>query len=592
MDIPYDIRARIEKLINIVYAGTSNALSVADQLTFFWSMLLLADDSPKKLKYPFKSRLSYTWAELRYAGSNSLDIIQGKVLPQMKGGRSYLPKRMAKGGEKLTITPAQCHEIVESLSTIYDLLDHTTIIEQNQSMERSLYDYMLNILFQESIEGAEGWMSEGLVSFLTTFVSFQSSNLEEQISIYDVNCRSGQVLTTAYDGKSSISRLYGQSQSPIMTRIATFRLLLSGAKSFSILHKNAINVKNNSFFSKARSGRDEKFDIVYVYPPRGKQKADSWWKDSNNTIETDFHYLLYGINICRAGGWIFAILPKVLLESDDVTLWDQITERTQIKSIIELPRESKLKGIEDEIVLVVILNDTPTTQQSIRDIRRVQLPGYEEYRISQFLEDFNSGSSRSASSDLFATMQVNSPYKLYEPLLQSIINLEGSLMDSKDTRSQVEKLNEWRSGVNRLGTSREIALTLQRLIRDNRVEATISDEGEVLLCIVRINSRSSEYGFEQIRGTLSPDQRQLYQVFCDSNIPLAIHKARQALTNEAQRRFTIQHAVDTVHMLGRMGLLERIDESIDGDLSGNAYTIDLWMKVPKGGRPWRFTTLR
>ncbi|WP_408895293.1 hypothetical protein [Paenibacillus taichungensis] len=588
MTISNLLKERVKELIDIIYAGTSNAMSVADQLTFFWSILLLAKDSPKKLSYPFKLKFSYTWEELRNAGEASFEIIHMKVLPEMKQGRSYLPKRMAKAGEKLTITPYQCSKIIECMSLIYDFIAPL----KDQFLDCLLYDYMLNILLQESIEGEDEWDSEGFINFLNSLSLFHTRNIEERMSILDVNCRAGQLLTTNADSNKTL-RLCGLSQSQIMVRISTFRLLLVGAKKFSVRYKKDISINRvndfsvNSPFSKP----NEKFNIVFVNPPKGKQQVFSWRTGSIDSKEEDLKYLLYALSNSQEKGWIFVILPDELLDHVDIELWDRVLEEVQIISAIKLPKDLKSNRGKDEKVLLVIRNEKPTKQQKLKNVNKVYLKGYDKIDVSQFWDDYQLRTQYRATSDLNATIEVSNPYNLYEPLLQSISNLENTLRDSKDIRSQKVKLNEWRSNLSYLGEVSEILLTLQKHIKDNKIETTISEEGEVIFNINHREEALTYYKPSRFKEILSSNQWDLFGVFCDSNMPLAIHTARQALSKEVKDKFTIQHAVDTVHTLGRLGLLERIDVSVNGNLKQEQDTIDLWMKVTKGERLWKSTVL-
>jgi len=234
-------KKNLNKMIDIVYAGTSNALAVADQITFLWSVFLLANDSPKPLNYLFKRPLSFTWAELLAAKHDAYDLIQEKIRPEMlrlHPRSSYVPKRMAGGGEKLTITPAQCYELMGILNDIYSRFD----VNSNQDI--MLYDYMLEMLFEGSIEGKSEWMSGETVDFIVSLASFhlmRSGGNDDMIHVHDVHCRSGQLLTASFKEFQPInprtSLFAGRTLSPIMTRIATFRFLLSGVKRFSVLKK-------------------------------------------------------------------------------------------------------------------------------------------------------------------------------------------------------------------------------------------------------------------------------------------------------------------------------------------------------------------
>ena len=608
------LRENLKKMIDIVYAGTSKALAVADQLTFLWSVFLLADDSPRSLNYPFKRRLSFTMAELLDEKHDTYDIIQQKILPEMlKRHRGYVPKRMAGGGEKLTITPTQCYELMKILRATYSMLDVMKLSNRHLHLDIMLYDYMLEMIFEGSIEGYLEWMSGEEVDFIVSLANFhlmRSGSNGDAINVHDVHCRSGQLLTASYKELSINTRnsgFSGRSLSPIMTRIATFRLLLSGIKRFSVLNRDPLvfpHASFNSFDSRRTGNRLEKFDVVYVHPPKSRiknsrQRPDSRLLGLSGTARIDFAYLLYGLSRCALGGLMVAILPEELIEAESNWILDQIQHEAQILNLIHLPIEQKRSSRGKKSSLIVFRNEPLQARQNLGDIRQFQLSGYEDWQTTLFWDDYkvvrNGGVA--AISDLTSFVEVSRPdqnqLKLDELLFESISRLEDEMVNPRDSRPDGEKLQDWQVTLYRYGTNFDIGQSLQRLICDNRVEAVVSEAGEVVFKLKRTNKRD---GFEptKLDEILSLEQFQLFLIICDSESPIPIHKARRKLSQEEQSRFTIQQAVDTVHMIGRMGFLECIYESVDTGLASTAAidAIDLWMKVPEGERLWKFTASR
>ncbi|HBW37740.1 hypothetical protein [Desulfosporosinus sp. BICA1-9] len=610
-------KENLKRMIDIVYAGTSNALAVADQLTFLWSVFLLADDSPKPLNYPFKKSLSFTWSELLAIKHDAYDLIQEKILPRMLSRHpvsSYVPKRMAGGGEKLTITPAQCYELMGILNDIYYRLDVVRLNNARLNLDIMLYDYMLEMLFEGSIEGKSEWMTGGSVNFIVSLASFhlmRSGGNDDTINVHDVHCRSGQLLTASFKEFQPInprtSLFAGRTLSPIMTRIATFRFLLSGVRRFSILKKNPLVFPHDSFSvgSPKEIGNWLKYDVVYVHPPKSittnhRKASDSRLLGLTGTSHMYFSYLLYGLSKCKPRGWMFAILPEKLLKDEGNWLLDQIWQEAKIKAVIHLPDEQKRSSNGEEFSLIVLRNEPLPGRQNMGDIRRFQLSGYEDWQTTLFWDDYKAvgnGGASAAISDLTGFVEVRRPdqnqLKLDELLFESISRLEDEMVNPRDSRPDGEKLQDWQVTLYRHGTNFDIGQSLQRLICDNRVEAVVSEEGEVVFELKRTDKRT-EFEPKKLEEILSLEQFQLFLIICDSESPIPIHKARQKLSQEEQSRFTIQQAVDTVHMIGRMGLLECIYESVNTGIASTAAigAIDLWMKVPEGERLWKFTASR
>jgi len=297
---------------------------------------------------------------------------------------------------------------------------------------------------------------------------------------------------------------------------------------------------------------------------------------------------------------MFAILPEKLLADEGNWMLDQIWQETQIKAVIHLSEEQKRSSNGEEFSLIVLRNEPLPDRQNMGDIRRFQLSGYEDWQTTLFWEDYKAvgnGGASAAISDLTSFVEVRRPdqnqLKLDELLFESICRLEDEMVNPRDSRPDGEKLQDWQVTLYRHGTNFDIGQSLQRLICDNRVEAVVSEEGEVVFELKRTDKRT-EFEPKKLEEILSLEQFQLFLIICDSESPIPIHKARQKLSQEEQSRFTIQQAVDTVHMIGRMGLLECIYESVDTGIASTAAidAIDLWMKVPEGERLWKFTASR
>lgn len=578
------IEELLNELISTIYSSTNSVLSVADQITFFWGIMLLADDSPRRLRYPYKSSLNYTWESLRHEKEYAYNIIQDRILPVMKLHRSYLPKRIAKGGEKLTITPMQCARIIEILSDIY--ISEESWYQWGNGNDNGLviYDHLLNQLFDESIEGEELWIQEDLVDFLA---SFAMSHLDYPKSIHDVNYRSGQFLTAMntqmqnYWTKATF-RLTGYSLSPVMTRIATLRLLLSGVKSFSLLNKNKISElgKPTKYISPRSK---EMHDIVFIYPPSSKDSSLVW--DSELPYEGVINYLRYGLSVCSdEGGWIFAMLPEEFLDNQIHELLNEIRDIAMITAIISLPKSKKSMRYNNKNILMTIQIRPTEGIQDINKIKRYSISDLTNSQVSAFVNGYNNENRTVTETPISPEISEGRSLRINELILSSISNYENDNLQDSLTRSS-HKIIEWYNYLDSLGNVAEVTDAIQMLIRDQCIEAVITEEGQVFFRLKQHNSNNNNRDI-RLQEVLSLEQWNLYQVFCSSKAPLAVHKARQSLSNEDQIKLTIQHALDTVYLLSRLGYLERIDELLDED---NYSFIDTWTIVPEGERKWKFT---
>ncbi|MCE3198776.1 DNA methyltransferase family protein [Paenibacillus sonchi] len=600
----------IRDMIDIVYSGTNNALAVADQLTFFWSVFLLAADGPISLKYPYKMRTSYTWGELVDAEDDAYEVIQIKVLPELlKGHPGYLPKRMASGGLKLTVTETQCYSLITIIDSIYKKLDGVPAFRTSLL---ALYDYMLDILFKGSIEGEDEWMSGESVDFIVSLVDshLRVEGRGDSIHIHDAHCRSGQLLTASYrelpfiDPRKSL--ISGRSLSPIMTRISTFRFLLSGIHRFSVLNRDPLVYPSRSFSKATRKDIADRMDvneIVYILPPRSitydsRELSDPGLIEQSDHAGVELSYLLYGLNSCAPGGWAFAVLPDELLKTEGGSILEKIETMAQIHSIVRLPKESSRMNIGKNSSLVVILKEPLGIRQQLDDIRRYELSGYRKDDIKLFFTEYEQKAGQTSGSNLTGFIEVRKPKQIKaeieEKLLERISKFEGQLSNLKDSLSIEQKLFSWQTDLYDLGSKQGIALAWQHLIHDNRINAVLSKEGEVVYELNQTGEKRDGYVSIELSGILSPQQWQLYIAISLSESPIAIHKARQRLSMEDRSVFTIQQAVETVQMLARMGMVECIYESVNRGAASPADNewIDLWMRVPEGGRQWKFTASR
>ncbi|KQO18036.1 hypothetical protein [Paenibacillus sp. Leaf72] len=574
------IEELINELISTVYSSTNSALSVADQITFFWGTMLLADDSPRRLTYAYKSSLNYTWKSLRIEKEYALKIIQDRILPIMKSHRSYLPKRIAKGGDKLTITAIQCVKIIEILSEIYNSQESWYLWDDPSDL--SMYDHLLSQLFEESVDGQEVWIPEKFADFLTSFAMHHSDHPK---SIHDINCRSGQLLTAMNTQMHKLwgnaaFKLTGYSISPVMTRISTFRLLLNGVKKFSILNLNTVSgIRKQTSYKSSRS--NEMHDIIFIYPQ--DVKNSSLERYSEFPYERDLFYLRYGLEVCNdEGGWIIAVLSEDFLDNHMNELLAEIENIATIEAIISLPMLEKTTGIPSRNFLIPIQVGLGVKSIPFDSIKRYSISDFTHKEISTFWDDYNNDNGTLAPIN--SETEVTKTPEIYQLILSSISNYTNeNSQNNLNFSSRI--INGWYKYLESLGTVNEVTNALQILIRDQYIEAVISGEGQVFFRLKQSNS-SNNNSDSRLKNVLSLEQWKLYQIFCNSDSPIAIHKARQSLEIEDQRKLTIQHALDTVYLLNRLGYLERIDELLDGD----RYSfIDTWMVVPEGERIWKYT---
>lgn len=588
------LQKHLKNMIDMAYASTSSVLVVADQLTFLWSVYLFADDSPRKINYPFKRRLHYTWAELLGAKDDALELINIKVLKSMSITRSYVPKWMGKGGEKLMLTSTQCAVILETLTTIYSLMEEQLPPRRDLRYDSLLYDKMLDMLFGRSIEGEAEWLHYDSVDFMATLAAHHAMKMDSSpdgVHVLDVYCRSGQLLTGSYRENTRVvprtSRFVGYNNSPIWRRITLMRLLLSQVRKFNVRTYPQFTTVRVLGKKLIKDKEQNLFDIVYVYPPKVDKELDPELLRLTGYGKAELAYLRFGLIQTSPGGILLAVLPEYMLGDEGVM--ELIHPEARLLSVIRLPEEPARMYASDKSMLIIIENTSMPRKQSWGEVRSYELEGFGRQYTNAFIQQYDVSRPTNAVTDLKSVIEVKRtevPNKgPSDHLLASIRKLEEMLLPL-DEKQKAKEIQNWMTEIRQFDY--DAGEALQYLLRERRIEAVVSGFG--------IYYKPSRSRLERLHANwmgadsylselLSGVQLRLYTEICKSEAPIAIHKARQKLAQEDQNIFTIQQAVDTVFMLGRMGFLECIYETVDSSgLEPDARVISLWTKVPEGNR--------